>query len=170
VTLSEPKEELPSQTLPPWQKPGAVPRDCAPHRGPLIRLLGTVSIITGGLALFCGLTAPLALLTGVAAVVLAGRDLRQMVAGRMDPQGAEGTWAGQHRGETGIMFAAGWGLFWVFVWGYDYSHTCHLRLRRPPPSVQFQLDSSYPGSKGIPVNYLAPHEETKGVELQGTAP
>jgi hypothetical protein len=71
----------------PWERPGAVRRDVAPHRSNVLVLLGWVGLFLG-LAGFC--MPPLALaglllseMTGIQAL----RDIRQMRAGTMDPAG-----------------------------------------------------------------------------------
>ena len=73
----------------PWERWGAVRRDCRPHRGPLLVLLATVALVLGLSSL--GLV-----VTGWAAVPLAWvvdwlaqRDLERMTAGTMDPNGRE---------------------------------------------------------------------------------
>jgi hypothetical protein len=71
----------------PWERPGAVRRDCEPHRGALLLALARVSVVLGFLSLAGGVAAPAALAVGVAAVVLCARDEREMAAGRRDPAG-----------------------------------------------------------------------------------
>src|SRR5690348_3851263 len=71
----------------PWEQPGAVRRDCEPHRGPLLSRLAVVSVLLG-LASLCfvpvGLVAvPLA----VGVWCTASGDLARMDAGLMDPEG-----------------------------------------------------------------------------------
>ena len=73
---------------PPWERPGAVRRDCEPHRGPLLLWLGGAGWVCGLTSL--GLVAPafLGLALGLTTQVLARRDLAKMEAGLMDPEGA----------------------------------------------------------------------------------
>jgi hypothetical protein len=66
----------------PWEQPGAVRRDCEPHRGPLVLTLGILSIVCGSLALGAWLCfgpavllALLGLPLGIVAWVLGTRDL-----------------------------------------------------------------------------------------------
>jgi hypothetical protein len=75
----------------PWEEPGAVRRDCAMHRGPLLGLLATLSVIVGCLA--AGLLWPAIVSIPFALVVwaMARRDLALMDAGLMDPQGRKAT-------------------------------------------------------------------------------
>jgi hypothetical protein len=70
----------------PWERPGAVRRDCAPHRGRLLLALATAAVVCGGLSIL-GAPALLTLPLAVAVWVLARRDLARMAAGRMDPAG-----------------------------------------------------------------------------------
>jgi ABC-type Fe3+ transport system permease subunit len=73
-------DDRPGDDPRPWEQPGAVRRDCAPHRGRLLNGLATTAVI-----LF--LLPPVALLLGSWVLVEAGRDLRLMEAGLMDPAG-----------------------------------------------------------------------------------
>jgi hypothetical protein len=85
----------------PWERPGAVRRDCAPHRGKLLLalsggamggavlsalLLGVVVIHPLGLAV-CAYAWLAGVALGGTALTLARRDLRRMDAGLMDPEG-----------------------------------------------------------------------------------
>src|SRR5262249_52777979 len=72
----------------PWGRPGAVQRDCEPHRGAVLLALGRVRVL-GFLSLAGGVAAPAALAVGVVALVLCARDEREMAAGRRDPAGEE---------------------------------------------------------------------------------
>src|SRR5262245_13534369 len=90
----------------PWERPGAVWRDCEPHRGPALRLLGAAAAVAGIagalLAVMASAAGPLAtlqLFALAAAVALpalplgagvfwaARRDLARMRAGQTDPGG-----------------------------------------------------------------------------------
>jgi hypothetical protein len=71
----------------PWEQPGAVRRDCTPHRGDLLRRLAGLLLICAALS-FCTCLPALAVLPcAVAAYVIARRDLAAMDAGLMDPEG-----------------------------------------------------------------------------------
>jgi hypothetical protein len=59
---------------PPWEQPGAVRRDCEPHRGQLVLKLADAGLLLGALALCVGFVALLALALGAAAWVLASRE------------------------------------------------------------------------------------------------
>jgi hypothetical protein len=71
----------------PWEWPGAVRRDCAPHRGRLLRVLGGVSLVCGFLALTLGVPGVVGLPLSVTVLVLAGRDQGRMLQGLLDPFG-----------------------------------------------------------------------------------
>jgi hypothetical protein len=86
-------------------------RDSEPHRGQMIATLGTISMFFGGLALCLGglgvlISGPL----GIAAWVMANRDLALMQTGQMDPQGRHQTENGRAAGIVGlvlgVLFAA----------------------------------------------------------------
>jgi predicted Zn finger-like uncharacterized protein len=63
-------------------------RDAVPHRGPLILVLGILSILV------CGFLGPVAWVMG-------SNDLNEIRAGRMDPEGEGATQAGQICGMIG---------------------------------------------------------------------
>jgi hypothetical protein len=73
----------------PWDRPGAVRRDCEPHRGPLLFWLGGGSLLCGIASLWLVVPALIGLPLGVVVLLLGGRDLKKMAAGVMDPEGAE---------------------------------------------------------------------------------
>jgi hypothetical protein len=108
----------------PWELPGAVRRDCEPHRADLLLLLGYVgaACCAAGLAtavFACGIP-PFAtgvLLTctvagipcGLTGWLLARRDLRLMRAGLMDPAGMSGTERALALSRLAVgLCAAGW--------------------------------------------------------------
>jgi hypothetical protein len=111
-------EQLPAEVEPerPWEQPGAVRRDCAPHRAGLIAGLGLAAWATSVLGGLCfvllPLTAPLALAPGAAAWALGRRDVGAIDAGRMDPAGRGPTEYGLQSGRTAILImllaVAGW--------------------------------------------------------------
>ena len=103
----------------PWERRGAVRRDCESHRGGLLLTLGDASLLLGALSLPLGFLALMGLGLGVAAWALASRDLRRMQARVMDPGGLSGTALGRTRARAGValsIFAAVlWGWFLVLV-------------------------------------------------------
>jgi hypothetical protein len=123
--LESPPSPPPAAALPqddegderPWEQPDrpGIRRDCEPHRGAIVLTLGITSIVAGVLSLplmFCcgifALAGPLVgLPCGIVAIVMGRRDLRDMQAGTMDPQGRGQTHAGFI---CGIAGAASCGL------------------------------------------------------------
>jgi hypothetical protein len=69
----------------PWEQPGAVRRDCDPHRGTWLLLAGSAAVVCAVLLAPAGLV--LALVTGRACAA----DLARMGGGRMDPAGEKTT-------------------------------------------------------------------------------
>src|SRR5262249_14402623 len=99
-------------------RPGKLPddfrRDLPPHRAELLRLLAKISVVCGLLSFALLAPAVLGLSCGVAALVLAKRDLRRMQAGLMDPRGRNGTLAARDRAIVGIVLC----LIASWVWLY----------------------------------------------------
>jgi len=88
--------------LQPWEQPGAVRRDCEPHREHLLGVLGAGSLACGVLSLFLLPLAPIGLALGIVTELLADRDLLKMSRGRMDPRGRDGVRRAASRGLWGI--------------------------------------------------------------------
>jgi hypothetical protein len=84
VTAPEPP---PDEEDRPWERPGAVRRDCAPHRGQLLRWLATLALLAGTFAGVCFVPIVLSLPLGLTVLVAAGYDLRRMRRGHTDPGG-----------------------------------------------------------------------------------
>jgi hypothetical protein len=96
----------------PWERPGAVRRDCAPHRAGLLLAVADTSLLLGVLALPLGFSALMGLGLGAAAWALAVRDLRRMRARVMDPAGRSRT--ARARARAGVAFS----LYAVVLWGW----------------------------------------------------
>lgn len=109
--MSEPEGQTAEESRP-WERPGAVRRDCEPHRGGVLMGLGAaalaVSIVPLPASLYALLEPPrggavFALLwsagvaLGLAASALARRDLAEIEAGRMDPEGRRAAAEARHR-------------------------------------------------------------------------
>jgi hypothetical protein len=86
----------------PWEKAGQLRRDALPHRGPLLDVLGTASVLCAILAAGPVIPGLLGLPLGVAALLLARRDLSKMRAGLVDR-------TGQARTEEALRWAR-WGV------------------------------------------------------------
>ncbi len=71
----------------PWEDAGAVRRDVEPHRGNVLLLLASVALVLGVLALLVVVTGWVAVPLGAVVHRMAGRDLRRMRDGSLDPAG-----------------------------------------------------------------------------------
>jgi hypothetical protein len=101
--LSPPGMMLPEDDRP-WEQPGAVRRDVEPHRGGLLLLLGTVSLVCGFLT--PGLVVPgvVGLPLSVVVLVLGYRDLGRMGQGVLDPAGRAETGKATQHALVGLFF------------------------------------------------------------------
>jgi hypothetical protein len=100
----------------PWDQPGAVRRDVAPHRANLVAVLGQCSLAFGLLSFLFGFPLLVGLPLSLVTVILAGRDLERMAVGAMDPQGRETTERARRRGEHGLFLSVFGPFTSVFVW------------------------------------------------------
>src|SRR5436309_1960405 len=122
----------------PWEQPGALRRDCEPHRGGLIRALGTAGLVFSCLSALGVCLPPLALSCllaiglGTAARVLGRRDLRAMEAGRTDPAGKEQTIRGVRRGDLAVTQAILTLAACLIFWGALLFTATYPLPRRPP--------------------------------------
>ena len=98
----------------PWERPGAVRRDCAPHRAGLLLAVADTSLLLGVLALPLGFSALMGLGLGAAAWALAVRDLRRLRARVMDPAGRSRAARARARARLGVALS----LYAVAVWGW----------------------------------------------------
>jgi hypothetical protein len=103
--------------VPPWQLPGAVRRDCEPHRVELFQRLSLVTSLLAAAGALLVVPALLALGLAVAVWFMARDDLALMRLGRMGPAGEDDT--RQARGEA--MFAAllpllAWAVIALLIW------------------------------------------------------
>jgi hypothetical protein len=96
-------------------------RDCVPHRGPTVVTMGNITLAFGALSLcIFGLGVLVTVPLGVTTIVMATGDLGQMETGTMDRDGRTKTENGRTAAITGlvlgIVFSAGWGLFYWSHW------------------------------------------------------
>jgi hypothetical protein len=93
--------------VPPWEMPGAVRRDCEPHRATTLHALALAGF---GLSMFGCLIVPalMGLPLSVAAGILARRDLAAMASGKMDASGAEHTENVTMVARSGMILAITW--------------------------------------------------------------
>lgn len=89
----------------PWEKPEAKRRDYEPHRGEELRTLGYGTLVCSLLFCVTGVTALVALPLGIAVLLMASHDLREMHAGRMDPGGRADTRLGRGNALLGIFLS-----------------------------------------------------------------
>ena len=114
-TRPDEKEDLP------WERPDAVRRDCEPHRGPLVKMLGLMSFGLGFVTVSLCVPALLCLPLAVVVFRMAEHDLRQMEAGTMDPAGVADTKAGRRYAVQGVVLCLVGGLMscaLVFWWWF----------------------------------------------------
>jgi hypothetical protein len=109
-----------------------VRRDCEPHRGTLVLVLGIVSIVTNTLGL------PLGLPIGLPAWIMGHRDLKKIERGEMDPNGKGATQAGYICGIIGSIMGA---LILLFCGAYlafiaIMIPTMNKAQKTNPPGVQ----------------------------------
>ena len=100
----------------PWELPGNVRRDCAPHRALLLSLLGYAALALALGSVFLAVPALVAAPLGWAVRRMAEHDLHEMRWGRMDPEGRRRTVLAQLWGTAAIVVSL---LFcWVpfFCW------------------------------------------------------
>jgi hypothetical protein len=99
----------------PWERPGGRRRDSEPHRGPLLVLLGTASLVCGILSLCLAAAAVIGLPLAVCTCVLVQGDLARMEAGRMDRCGQQPAERAQDRAVLGGLLCLCGLAFWGVV-------------------------------------------------------
>jgi hypothetical protein len=103
-------ETTSEEDVQPWEHPDAIRRDIEPHRGDLLLLIGTASLILSLL----GATAPLALLLGGYAWKMGVADRQKIRTGELDPEGQRSAEMGQALGICGVIVSL-IVCFWVVV-------------------------------------------------------
>jgi hypothetical protein len=114
-------EGITDKPVPPWQLPGAIRRDCEPHRGPLLRRLGVLAVWLDLLGVLFPPAVLPALPLGVAVWVMARRDLAGMRLGLVDPGGEADTRQARRDAICGVILpfltgpvvALGWFVAWL---------------------------------------------------------
>jgi hypothetical protein len=132
----------------PWEQAGAVRRDCEPHRGDALQLVGGLSATFGVFALalalppcvrgWLGLVGVaacsfVALPTGLIAWLCANQDLAKMRAGVMHPAGAMPTERARSLGRWGVGLSLVAFCLWVAVGGGGFVY----RLLYPDPFWEY---------------------------------
>jgi hypothetical protein len=102
----------------PWERPGILRRDYEPHRSNLLITLSSVGLAFGILSL-CAFPLSLGSVTlGIAAWVLAHRDLAAMRHGPMDRAGTKAAEVARRHAFSALVLSLPSLLVWVFVcWG-----------------------------------------------------
>ncbi|OAI53355.1 hypothetical protein AYO44_16065 [Planctomycetaceae bacterium SCGC AG-212-F19] len=98
---------------PEWECGGAVRRDCEPHRGGLIQLIGLAGMVLCFLHFLALVGLPLCL----AGLMMSRTDLRKMHAGEMDPAGLAATLFGKRWCIIGMVIGGLWLVVFFFVAG-----------------------------------------------------
>jgi hypothetical protein len=97
---------------PPWDRR----RDGEDHRGTLIDTLGSICLLCAVMGpCTAGIGVLGALGTGMAAIVMAGRDLERMRRGELDPDGAPSTELGRNKAIAGVVLAVVFGVALVLL-------------------------------------------------------
>jgi len=112
-------DEVEDEAERPWEREGAIRRDCEPHRGTLVMVLGIVAVAVSPLAVCCGLLSipfvAISLSLGFSAWMMGRGDLRKINQRIMDPRGRGQTQAGMICGMVATCVAClsvlGWGAF-----------------------------------------------------------
>jgi hypothetical protein len=87
-TERDPWDDPAEEDAQPWEQPGAVRRDCEPHRGTTVLWLGRFSLWIIAWVVLLGAVALLAVLPlAFTVLAMAARDRAKMRAGTMDPAG-----------------------------------------------------------------------------------
>jgi hypothetical protein len=120
--------------VPPWERPGAVRRDCEPHRAGFLKAIAVAGLVGAALGivlfgLLCAGASPSPLLPALAvlysaacfpcsvyATVAGQTDLGLMRAGRMDPAGWRGTEIAQACGLAGAFAGTLYVLLSAALW------------------------------------------------------
>jgi predicted Zn finger-like uncharacterized protein len=131
-------EDVTAEEERPWERRSRRPvrRDCEPHRGPLLLVLGIVSLVVAPMVMCCYFVGPLVPLVGlilaVVAWVLGRRDLEKMKQGVMDPEGEGVTQGGMICGIIGTVLNALGILFGTVMLVYIVLMMTSI-ARMPPP-------------------------------------
>jgi hypothetical protein len=125
-------EDLAEEIARPWERQYApiTRRDCEPHRGVLILVLGIISLMFAGL---------LGLPLGIIAWVMGQRDLKRMAERTMDPEGRGLTLAGWICGiigtAVGLFSVVFMILYFVFIFGFFVPSMNRATKAVPAPVV-----------------------------------
>jgi hypothetical protein len=111
--MTEPEKE--PEPRRPWERRGAQRLDCEPHRGTLLRSLGTLSLVLAFVSLCGGVAGVFSLTLGIPVWIMARRDLRKMGRGVMDITGEDDTFVAKNNAAGAISITLAILLFWVVL-------------------------------------------------------
>jgi hypothetical protein len=100
----------------PWEQPGAVRRDAAPHRGELLRLLATISLAFSAAGVLFLVPALVGVPLAFRVSSMASRDLDRMGGGQLDPRGRAVTHAAFVRAEIALVLGMVAPLLCICLW------------------------------------------------------
>jgi hypothetical protein len=89
----------------PWERPGCVRRDCAPHRGRLLSRLALVALACWAGSYILIIPGLVGFVLGAAVWVMAQKDLKSMERGEMDPTGREKVEQARERAFFAMLFS-----------------------------------------------------------------
>jgi len=104
--------------VPPWERPGAVRRDCASHRGEILGPCGKIALILGLGAICCAPVTLISLPLGLVVWWVACADLARMANGRMDPAGRRQTGRAAADGQFAFWFSLTWLALHLLMLGW----------------------------------------------------
>jgi DNA-directed RNA polymerase subunit RPC12/RpoP len=121
-------EDLAEEVDRPWERTRRrrVRRDCEPHRGTTVLVLGILSLVLGVLGL------PL----GIVAWILGSKDLKKMDAQAMDPEGRGLTQAGRICGIVGTCMQSFFLLLVVLYFVFLFAFLMPMAARGPGVTVR----------------------------------
>jgi predicted Zn finger-like uncharacterized protein len=120
----------------PWEVRRGPPvrRDCDPHRGSMILVLGITSIVLAPMSVCCyGIPSLIGLGLGIPAWVMGRRDQAKMDTGSMDPEGRGLTQGGMICGIVGTILNSLGILFGLLLLGYVI-FVFSVMTKMPPPT------------------------------------
>ena len=108
-------EHPPNDDLEPWERPGAMRRDCEPHRGELLARLADLAFILSVCSVFVCMPTFVALPLALTVVLLASRDLDRMAAVQLDRQGEHQTRDAMERAWWAVRLCALTVVLWLVM-------------------------------------------------------
>jgi hypothetical protein len=97
----------------PWERPGALRRDCECHRADLLRTLSVTALLCAALAACLAVPAVTGMVLHAAVVRMGRRDQAMMGAGLMDPAGMSEARDAQAMAGVAAVLCLGTAVTWV---------------------------------------------------------